>query len=263
MLRLLRKQTGPALPHLFQRRHGTRRSVISVGNVQKLLNQVLDTSGLKDAAAQPLTYTPHDFRRMFASEAVASGVPVHIAARVLGHHTVTTTETYTAVFRDDLIRSRSAATPRNASSPGSTAASNDHGEPILPDLPIPASQLSLSSAEKWHSALHPNETGCPKNTDHRNYPNPVNRPFYEARPHRAVTAARRHPHTHRVRPPGVPVPAASMTCGLLRAASTSARSSTPATVPMTGAMAGEKVPTNDGDMHQFFLLGLETGLGRT
>lgn len=99
------KQTGPALPHLFQRRHGTRRSVISVGNVQKLINQVLDASGLKDAAGQTLTYTPHDFRRMFASEAVAAGLPVHIAARVLGHHTVTTTETYMAVFQDDLIRS--------------------------------------------------------------------------------------------------------------------------------------------------------------
>ena len=33
------------------------------------------------------------------------GLPVHIAARILGHKSLTTTETYMAVFQDDLIRS--------------------------------------------------------------------------------------------------------------------------------------------------------------
>ncbi|MGW1845455.1 tyrosine-type recombinase/integrase [Streptomyces sp. NPDC001966] len=48
--------------------------------------------------------TPHDFRRMFATEAVTGGLPVHIAARILGHKTLTTTQAYLAVFQDDLIR---------------------------------------------------------------------------------------------------------------------------------------------------------------
>src|SRR5271166_2419009 len=50
------------------------------------------------------TFTPHDFRRMFATEAVIGGLPVHIAARLLGHEDLSTTQAYLAVFQDDLIR---------------------------------------------------------------------------------------------------------------------------------------------------------------
>jgi hypothetical protein len=37
-------------------------------------------------------------------KAVTGGLPVHIAAKILGHHSLATTETYLAVFQDDLIR---------------------------------------------------------------------------------------------------------------------------------------------------------------
>jgi hypothetical protein len=40
---------------------------------------------------------------MFATEAVTGGLPVHIAARVLGHKHLTTTQAYLAVFQEDLI----------------------------------------------------------------------------------------------------------------------------------------------------------------
>ena len=60
---------------------------------------------LRNAAGQPLNYTPHDFRRMFATEAVGGGLPIHIAAKVLGHRSIETTQGYVAVFQDDLIRS--------------------------------------------------------------------------------------------------------------------------------------------------------------
>ena len=96
--------TGPALPHLFQRRFGWRNEVPSSGTVQKLLNQTLERAGLLDNTGAPLHYTPHDFRRMFATEAVTGGLPVHIAARLLGHATITTTQAYLAVFHDDLVR---------------------------------------------------------------------------------------------------------------------------------------------------------------
>lgn len=97
--------TGPALPHLFQRRVGWRRDVITTNMVYQLLNDSLARASLTDQAGQPLRYTPHDFRRIFATEAVAGGLPVHIAARVLGHASVVTTEAYVAVFQEDLIRS--------------------------------------------------------------------------------------------------------------------------------------------------------------
>lgn len=41
---------------------------------------------------------------VFATEAVTGGLPVHIAARILGHKTLTTTQAYLAVFQDDLVR---------------------------------------------------------------------------------------------------------------------------------------------------------------
>jgi integrase len=97
--------TGPLLPHLFQRVHGPRREVISTSTVYSLINTALAAAGLKDATGQPLTYRPHDFRRCFTTAAVTGGLPVHIAARILGHKSLTTAETYMAVFQDDLIRS--------------------------------------------------------------------------------------------------------------------------------------------------------------
>ncbi|MGI5440405.1 tyrosine-type recombinase/integrase [Streptomyces shenzhenensis] len=96
--------TGPQLPHLFQRRPYWQPQVMSEAAVKRLLDRTLECAGLRDQAGEPLRYTPHDFRRMFATEAVTGGLPVHIAARILGHKTLTTTQAYLAVFQDDLIR---------------------------------------------------------------------------------------------------------------------------------------------------------------
>ncbi|MCP3801976.1 tyrosine-type recombinase/integrase [Allokutzneria sp. A3M-2-11 16] len=42
----------------------------------------------------PLRYAPHDFRRIFATDAVSTGLPGHIAAKLLGHNDLSTTQTY-------------------------------------------------------------------------------------------------------------------------------------------------------------------------
>ncbi|MFJ9968722.1 tyrosine-type recombinase/integrase [Streptomyces avermitilis] len=97
--------TGPPLPHLFQRRTGWKRDVISTNTLYQLLNDTLARAALTDKRGEPLHFTPHDFRRIFATEAVAGGLPVHIAARSLGHTSTSTTEAYLAVFQEDLIRS--------------------------------------------------------------------------------------------------------------------------------------------------------------
>ncbi|QKV74119.1 site-specific integrase [Amycolatopsis sp. Hca4] len=98
------REVGPPLPHLFQRQRGSRRTVISHGGIRRLINRTLAMTGLRDSHGDPLAYTPHDFRRMFATEAVAGGLPVHIAARLLGHASLDTTQAYVAVFQDDLVR---------------------------------------------------------------------------------------------------------------------------------------------------------------
>jgi hypothetical protein len=107
--------TGPRLPHLFQRVRGGRPHVMTPGGARKILNAVVAAADLRDAAGEPLPCTPHDFRRMFATEAVSNGLPVHIAARLLGHESLETTQAYPAVFQDDLIRTyRAFLTERRA-----------------------------------------------------------------------------------------------------------------------------------------------------
>jgi site-specific recombinase XerD len=97
--------TGPALPHLYQRRRGAWRwSVISANVVSQILNRTLERCDLRDAAGEPLRFTAHDFRRMFATEAVNNGLPVHIVARLLGHANLNTSHAYMAVFDDQLVR---------------------------------------------------------------------------------------------------------------------------------------------------------------
>lgn len=97
---------SPALPFLFQRTasHGYRSEVISHPMLKKMITDAMGRAGIRDAAGEPVRLTPHDFRRFFATEAVSSGLPIHIAARLLGHHSLATTQSYLAVFQEDLVR---------------------------------------------------------------------------------------------------------------------------------------------------------------
>ncbi|MEV6636413.1 tyrosine-type recombinase/integrase [Actinoplanes sp. NPDC051470] len=61
-----------------------------------------EAAGLR-AGDEPIRFTPHDFRRLFTTEAVGNGLPLHIAAALLGHLDLDTTRGYTAVFQDDVI----------------------------------------------------------------------------------------------------------------------------------------------------------------
>jgi hypothetical protein len=73
-------------------------------SIQNWLSSVLQLAGLTDTTGVPLRCTPHDFRRMFATEAVGSGLPVHIVSRLLGHTNLNTTQAYMAVFDEQLVR---------------------------------------------------------------------------------------------------------------------------------------------------------------
>ncbi|MGA4881528.1 hypothetical protein [Streptomyces lydicamycinicus] len=48
---------------------------------------------------------------MFATEAVTGGLPVHIAARMLGHKTLTTNQAYLAVSRTTWCGPTAASSP--------------------------------------------------------------------------------------------------------------------------------------------------------
>jgi integrase len=95
---------GPPLPHLFQRISQRRLQVLPANKVRELLNQVVERAGIVDVDGTPLRFTPHDFRRVFSTEAVNSGLPIHIAARLLGHLDLNTTQGYVAVYPAEVIR---------------------------------------------------------------------------------------------------------------------------------------------------------------
>ncbi|TDD23202.1 site-specific integrase [Actinomadura sp. KC06] len=95
---------GPPLPHLFQRHYQRRLQVLSANKVRDLLDRLAEHAKILDVDGTPLRFTPHDFRRVFSSEAVNSGLPIHIAARLLGHLDLNTTQGYVAVYPAEVIR---------------------------------------------------------------------------------------------------------------------------------------------------------------
>ncbi|MER7469004.1 site-specific integrase [Streptomyces sp. NPDC097981] len=96
------------LPLLFQWRWGGQNRPVSVSTIRKALDETLLASGLTDATGQPLRYWPHDFRRIFVTDAVMSGLPPHIAQVICGHKNITTTMNYKAVYPAEAIEAHRA-----------------------------------------------------------------------------------------------------------------------------------------------------------
>lgn len=95
---------GPPLPHLFQRFTHHRPQVIPPDRIRELLADLARRANITDVDGTPLKFTPHDFRRVFSTETVNSGLPIHIAAKLLGHLDLNTTQGYVAVYPEEVIR---------------------------------------------------------------------------------------------------------------------------------------------------------------
>ena len=91
------------MPLLFQRRFGIEHRAIPADTLRGWINGALDGAEVTDGAGQPLRFTPHDFRRMFITDAVLHGMPPHIAQLVAGHRDINTTMDYKAVYPDEVI----------------------------------------------------------------------------------------------------------------------------------------------------------------
>ena len=94
----------PPAPVLFQRRIGAENRAIPTATVRKLLTAALARTGLTDPSGAPLHYTLHDFRRMFLTDAIMSGLPPHIAQVIAGHRDINVTLGYKAVYPDEAIQ---------------------------------------------------------------------------------------------------------------------------------------------------------------
>jgi integrase len=93
----------PPAPLLFQHHLGVERHGFSIGLVGTLLDEALARTGLTDQTGSPLRCTPHDFRRMFITEAVMNGLPPHIAQVIAGHQDLNVTMGYKAVYPEEAI----------------------------------------------------------------------------------------------------------------------------------------------------------------
>ncbi len=90
-------------PLLFQWNNGAQVRPVSAGMIRTALTELLEATGVKDAAGAPLYFQPHDLRRIFTTEAIMNGMPPHIAQLLLGHKDINTTMGYKAIYPQEAI----------------------------------------------------------------------------------------------------------------------------------------------------------------
>ncbi|GAA3792318.1 hypothetical protein GCM10022206_35020 [Streptomyces chiangmaiensis] len=98
------KVWSPPMPFLFQRQNGAVPAVFNPGTIQQMIQRRCLALAEVHPGFKGLKFTPHDFRRIFITELVNSGLPIHIGAALLGHLNIQTTRGYVAVFDEDVIR---------------------------------------------------------------------------------------------------------------------------------------------------------------
>src|SRR6201984_3080691 len=108
----------PPAPVFFHRRFPSEIRAISDSSLRTMLNAAFVHTGLKDPAdGRPLHYAPHDFRRIFITDAVMNGLPPHIAQIIAGHRDINVTLGYKAVYPDEAIQSHLAFLARRRALP--------------------------------------------------------------------------------------------------------------------------------------------------
>ena len=113
------EQTWSApMPFLFQRRYGSENRPITRSYIRECMVTTSKAAQIT-IAGQPLEWRPHDFRRIFVTDALRSGLPPHIAAKICGHTVLDTTMGYAAIYPEDVIsHHRAFIARRRAERPG-------------------------------------------------------------------------------------------------------------------------------------------------
>ena len=96
--------TSEPQPFLFQRTIGQRTEVITPGALREMLFRLCTNLAEQHPQLATVRFTPHDFRRLFATDLANHGLPIHIGAALLGHLNIQTFHGYVAVFQEDVIR---------------------------------------------------------------------------------------------------------------------------------------------------------------
>jgi integrase len=95
---------NPPMPLLFQRNIGLENRPVPADGIRDLIHDALAASGITGTDGKPLDFQPHDFRRVFTTDAVLNGMPPHVAQLILGHKDINTTMGYKAVYPEEAIR---------------------------------------------------------------------------------------------------------------------------------------------------------------
>ena len=93
---------SPPMPFLFQRRFGNEDRPIGRSYIRECMVATSQAAQIT-AVGETLEWRPHDFRRIFVTDALRSGLPPHIAAKICGHALLDTTMGYAAIYPEDVI----------------------------------------------------------------------------------------------------------------------------------------------------------------
>lgn len=96
------------MPILYQWAVSGEHRAISYGTIRRSLDETLEASGLTDKSGMPLSFRPHDFRRIFITDAIMNGLPPHIAQVVAGHDSLASTMGYAAIYPAEAIEAHRA-----------------------------------------------------------------------------------------------------------------------------------------------------------
>lgn len=97
------KVLSQPLPHLFARPAAGEHKVMGMTTIANYLRRLAANADLT-IGGEPVHFTPVDFRRIFATEALSSGLPAHIVQVLMGHKSISTTQGYAAIYPQDVIR---------------------------------------------------------------------------------------------------------------------------------------------------------------
>jgi site-specific recombinase XerD len=92
------------LPYLFQRLQSGSPRAMSIGMARDLVRRAAKALVPHHPEFADVRFSPHDFRRLFATDLVNNGLPIHLGAALLGHLNIQTTRGYVAVFEEDVVR---------------------------------------------------------------------------------------------------------------------------------------------------------------
>jgi len=95
------KRPLPRAPYLLQAiRHP---SAVNTNTIRGRLRWISEQAGARHADGTPLILTPHDCRRVFASEHLNSHTPIHVIQALLGHATINTVMIYAKLYPDQFV----------------------------------------------------------------------------------------------------------------------------------------------------------------